>query len=297
LLVWVQSILGNTGPDASKCISVVDNTIEIDREYLHSIGLYPESWGIPLRRETLKEQNQEPVDNGLSPSLTKDSHKLEFDEKISFSTRRKERPSRFSEVEKTTAETPAICLSNENNSSDHEQYITKYVEDAVNNTIEALWNACLSPDDDNGEPLKQHAWHLRVPGGSLDSPDNEKEARDQVNRDLHYLFSCILKVYLPEVAKIARQNAAISIGIKPVPKPLKLRQLPEETRVLRDTKHFLKDYQLYKKPINIKKQASRRLLRLWCSLQVPEEINMPSISNTRYEWTCSQVEVMAAICL
>lgn len=280
-------MLGNTGPDASRCISIVDNTIEIDRDYLHSIGLYPESWGIPLRQETLQEQNRDSVAEELSTSM-KDFNHVEFDEKKSMCTRRKGRVTRLAaEQANETAQAHAQCVTNENNSSDHEEYIAKYVEEAVHNTVEALWSASLAPDDDNDEIPKHRAWHLRTPGGSLDDHDNEKEARDQVNRDLHHLFSCILKVYLPEIAKIARQNAAISLGIKPVLKPLKLRQLPEEARVLRDTKHFLKDYQLYKPPINAKRQGSRRLFRLWCSLQVPEEINMPSISNTRYESQCN----------
>jgi len=160
------------------------------------------------------------------------------------------------------------------------QYINEHVGEAVDATLKSLWKASLSSPYGEDAAIELRDWQMLEPGDQIENINDLKIIKNQITRDLHHLFACILKIYIPEVAKIAAQNAAASLGIRTPPCTLKLRQIGKEVQVLRDTKHFIKDYVASNSNQFLVK--TKRDLCLWVTLNMPEELNVPSISNTRY---------------
>lgn len=131
-------------------------------------------------------------------------------------------------------------------------------------------------------PPPPPAWLSLVPGAPIDKPPSMQNARDQVSRDLHHLFTAVLKVYAPLVAKQAAEHAAQMAGERATTRVLKLKQLPEEVQVMRDTKHFLKPCS--GETLNPKEAPvpPKGYLRIWCKLAMPVDLASPPVAPTRF---------------
>lgn len=274
---WIQGLLGIQEGDASNCITLVDNTIEIDRECLHRMGMFPEAWNPPLYKETLKEDNSH--FKSQNPSFAYGEAAEELSPRHTRNTR-----SRSAALSSAVAKVEP-CQDSERH-HDHAEDIKTYVKASVDATLESLWTSALSPSDDDETTRISRPWHLLNPGADVDDPGDVDLVRNQITRDLHYLFMCTLKIYLPEVAKIAAKNTAAAFQMKTTHKVLKARHLTKEVRVLRDTKLFMKCYHSYPEPYKNKEQKKSESIRVWTRIEMPRELNSKSVSATRSGRKC-----------
>ena len=131
-------------------------------------------------------------------------------------------------------------------------------------------------------PPPPPVWLSLIPGASIHQPPSMQNARDQVSRDLHHLFTAVLKVYAPQIAKQAAEHAAHMAGERAATRVLKLKQLPEEVQVMRDTKHFLKPCS--GETLNPKEGPvpPKGYLRIWCKLAMPADLASPPVAPTRF---------------
>jgi hypothetical protein len=138
-------------------------------------------------------------------------------------------------------------------------------------------------------PQPSRPWTSRAPGGDLpqNSP-SDADVKIQVTRDLQYLFMTVIRTYAPAIAKVAAENAAISMGQRAATRVLKLRQLPEEVVILRDTKHFVKVYSgggdlTTSKEDEDENKNNSSLVTLSCRLSLPPRLTDPPVPNlTRF---------------
>ena len=140
----------------------------------------------------------------------------------------------------------------------------------------------LPPEVTPPAPPQLPPWMHLQPGADIPVPLAPPAAKAQVSRDLHHLFTAVLRVYAPQVAKLAIERAAAMAGERAATRVLKLKQLPEEVQVLRDTKHF-------EKVCSGETPTSKELpgppkgtLRLYCKLAMPPELATPAIAPTRF---------------
>ncbi|KAI8102805.1 hypothetical protein M9434_005598 [Picochlorum sp. BPE23] len=280
LLRWIQGLLEIQEGDASKCITLVDNTIEIDRECLHHMGMFPEGWNPPLSKETLKEDNAHfKLQN---PSFAYGEAAEELSPRHTRNTR--SRSAALSNAV-TTGEPCQDGVSHRYHAED----IQTYVRASIDATLESLWTSALSPSDEDETTRISRPWHLLDPGADVADPGDVNLVRNQITRDLHYLFMCTLKIYLPEVAKIAAKNAAAAFQMKTTHKVLKARHLAKEVQVLRDTKLFMKGYHSYPEPSKNKQQNNSESIRVWTRIEMPRELNTKSVSATRSGRKCLSI--------
>lgn len=131
-------------------------------------------------------------------------------------------------------------------------------------------------------PPPPPAWLSLVPGAAMSQLPSVQNARDQVSRDLHHVFTAVLKVYAPQIAKQAAEHAAQMAGERAATRVLKLKQLPEEVQVMRDTKHFLKACS--GETLNHKEGSvpPKGHLRIWCKLAMPVDLASPPVAPTRF---------------
>lgn len=270
LLLWIQDLLEIRGPRASNAIKLIGNTVEIDREYLHSIGMFPESWDIPLKKASLIKNNSRVNSNALPYNLRREPHKNTPETKNKASANARTRTG-IGAVQKSTLETEDEIPG---------RNIDFYVHKSIDSTLESLWRSSICPDDEKDAVNMHRSWHDFEPGNTVDDPNDLVAVRNQISRDLHFLFMCTLKLYLPEVAKVAGQNAALSLGEKFTPKLVKARQISEEARVLRDTKHFVKTYHSSQNTEVWKAQMGK--VAVWTKLHLPPELNSQQMSTTRF---------------
>lgn len=121
--------------------------------------------------------------------------------------------------------------------------IDEYVKMSVDGVVKSLWSSAVCPSSqDDDAPMVPRPWHELEPGSAVDDPSDPVKLRNQITADLHMLFMCTLKMYIPELAKIAGHNAAVELGQKHVAKIVKGKLISREVGVLRDTKHFAKTY-------------------------------------------------------
>lgn len=278
LMKWIQGLLEIQQGDASKCITLVDNTIEIDREGLHRMGMFPESWNPPLSKETLREDNSH--FNLKNPSFTYGEAAEDVSPTLTRNTR-----SRSAAALSSAMASREPCQDGDGH-RDHTEDIEKCVRDSIDATLESLWTAALSPSDDDEATKISRPWHILNPGADVADPKDVDSVRNQITRDLHYLFMCTLKIYLPEVAKIAAKNAAAAFHVKTTHKVLKARHLTKEVRVLRDTKLFMKRYHSYSPPSKNRVQTNPMSIRVWTSIEMPRELNANTTSATRFGRKC-----------
>ena len=264
LLVWIQELLDIGGPKASDAVILSGNTIEIDKGFLHSIGMFPESWDIPLRKETLLKSNTKVKMNTSCYTLRSDSGHAPVRDMPGTRTRLATRAAQKAEPE-VKQEQPA-------------RSIESYIEESIQSTLESIWNSAVCPSDDQDEMNVPRTWYSLEPGGTVEDSANTLAVRNQISRDLHFLFMCTLKLYLPDIAKVAGQNAALFLGEKYAPKLVKARQISEESKVLRDTKHFLKTYDSDEIPKDLKKGQ----IAIWTKIEMPAELNSQHMSTTRF---------------
>ena len=164
--------------------------------------------------------------------------------------------------------------------------IDEYVKMSVDATVDALWKAAVCPSEDDDAPMVPRPWHELEPGSAVDDPNDPVGLRNQITADLHLLFMCTLKLYIPEVAKIAGQTAAVQFGQKHVAKIVKGKQISKEVAVLRDTKHFVKTYRSseLKQMIEEMRDPGMRslikpgVIRVRTTLVMPEELTSPDTS-------------------
>lgn len=141
-------------------------------------------------------------------------------------------------------------------------------------------------------PPQLPPWMHLEPGADIPLPPTSQAAKAQVSRDLHHLFTAVLKVYAPQVAKLAAERAAAVAGERAATRVLKLKQLPDEVQVLRDTKHFQKvcsGETLAAAGIGggggqqvESELPPAGMLRLWCKLAMPPELATPAVAPTRF---------------
>eukprot|EP00889_Picochlorum_renovo_P002731 jgi/Picre1/29761/NNA_005143.t1 len=268
LLKWIQGLLEIQEGDASKCITLVDNTIEIDRECLHHMGMFPEGWNPPLSKETLKEDNAHfKLQN---PSFAYGEAAEELSPRHTRNTR--SRSAALSNAV-TTVEPCQDGVSHRYHAED----IQTYVRASVDATLESLWTSALSPSDEDETTRISRPWHLLDPGADVADPGDVNLVRNQITRDLHYLFMCTLKIYLPEVAKIAAKNAAAAFQMKTTHKVLKARHLTKEVQVLRDTKTLHERLSFISEPSKNKQQNNSESIRVWTRIEMPRELNSKSV--------------------
>lgn len=265
LLLWVQDRLEIRDRNASDAITLTGNTIEIDRGFLHSIGMFPESWEIPLSKENLMRTNKKFKTNASLYRLQKNERQGNHANQ-SNRTRAATRSAQQATIE-VKKELPV-------------KSIESYVEESIDSTLESIWNSSVCQNDEQDGVIVPRAWHELEPGATVENLDNLESIRNQISRDLHFLFICTLKLYLPEVAKVAGQNAALLLGEKYTPKLVKARQISEEARVLRDTKHFLKTYHSVETQKEIR--PSQDEIAVWTKLEMPVELNSPQMLATRF---------------
>ena len=293
LLQWARDLIGLEDCDPADCIKVVDNTIEIDRDSLHRMGLYPEGWRVPLQQETLildNEAYRSKAADGLSfgdkHTIDKPANGTKSSLEVYDATEASGFHKTRSAVRRLTTREPVSVEAGDNlrnqyeNGTEASTIISKEVKKVVDATMDAIWQAMWPDREKNGQNMPQHQWHLLAPGADICDPQDTRLAKWQVTRDLHHIFNCVLKVYLPEIAKIAAQNVAVLLGVRSPSKTLKLKQMSQEVRILRDTKHFIKQYwRTWESDAAF--LARTRQLSFSCQLQVPPELNEPSTSNTR----------------
>lgn len=263
LLVWAQDLLEIRGPQASDAIILSGNTIEIDKGFLYGIGMFPESWEIPLNKETLCRSNLKSQGDTTS-KLRNDSGNNPEVEKPAIRTRLVTRASQRAASE-VKHEEPA-------------KSVETYIQESIDSTLESIWNSSVCPNDDQDGTNVPRSWHTLQPGATVEDSVDLVAVRNQISRDLNFLFMCTLKLYLPEIAKAAGQNAAAFLGEKYTPKLIKVRQISEESKVLRDTKHFVKTYH----SIGVDIDVEKRKIAIWTRLEMPAELKSQHMSTTRF---------------
>jgi len=119
------------------------------------------------------------------------------------------------------------------------------------------------------------------PGGDVEDPKDAQAVRNQITADLHLLFMCTLKMYVPDVAKVAGQNGAAELGHRHIAKIVKGKHISREVSVLRDTKHFLKTYRSTDAKQMIAEMGdagTKSSIRVLASLVMPDELTSPDTS-------------------
>lgn len=161
--------------------------------------------------------------------------------------------------------------------------VNEYIKQSVDNTVDALWRSAVCPSDDEDGPVVPRAWHGMEPGADVEDPNDTQEVRNQITADLHLLFMCTLKMYVPDVAKSAGQIGAIELGQRHIAKIVKGKHISREVGVLRDTKHFVKTYRSTDvKQMHVEMRESGEpqpgTIRVRASLVMPEELTSPDTS-------------------
>lgn len=114
------------------------NTIEIDKGFLYGIGMFPESWEIPLNKETLCRSNLKSQGDTTS-KLRNDSGNNPEVEKPAIRTRLVTRASQRAASE-VKHEEPA-------------KSVETYIQESIDSTLESIWNSSVCPNDDRSR------WH------------------------------------------------------------------------------------------------------------------------------------------
>ena len=159
--------------------------------------------------------------------------------------------------------------------------VDEYVKQSVDSTVDFLWKSAVCPSDDEDEPVVPRAWHGMEPGGDVEDPKDAQAVRNQITADLHLLFMCTLKMYLPDVAKVAGQNGAAELGHRHIAKIVKGKHISREVSVLRDTKHFVKTYRSTDAKQMIAEMGdagTKSSIRVLASLVMPDELTSPDTS-------------------
>ncbi|CAL8471780.1 g11322 [Coccomyxa elongata] len=157
-----------------------------------------------------------------------------------------------------------------------------------------------APPAAEGPPPRWFPWQRLTPGARF-TPQAGLTARDQVMCDLAHLFNVVMRTYRPAAAASAAagntekaQGEAVSACDPSTPcdcspehsrdglPQLRLATLPADVQVLRDVKHFVKDYQ------GDTSESPQGEVRLLVRVQVPERITPgPSINSARASATMS----------
>lgn len=323
MLRWAQKTLGFRGVDAGAAIKVTGShrdTVEVDKGFLHRIKMFPETWILPLKKATILQYNgverdgvvvtgdgqNNPGQVPLSTARTGGSSRSKREKPVPGDVKGKVEET-ASDIDMDIAEQigdtgqngPPLGQSAAPNKARvsrvvHAQEaprvattIDEYVKMSVDGMVQSLWSSAVCPSRlDNQAPMVSRPWHELEPGSSVDDPTDPVKLRNQITADLHMLFMCTLKMYIPELAKIAGHNAAVELGEKHVAKIVKGKQISKEVGVLRDTKHFAKRYRASEMKHIVEDVRAGAMpspsepgaIRVCTTLVMPEELTSPDTS-------------------
>ena len=294
ILLWAYECIHgqfqNSQPRSLGIIVKRGEILEIDRQKIRSLCLFPESWPIPLQSTTVRRANQVAASKegyrSFNPNADQNQKALHLNATTSkcipYQSWKKSGKGIIGMV---PFQTEMTMKQKQFRRSRNQQ-----------NAIDLFLAPLLSPypqrdqfpkKRDETSPALVEPWMQLDPGSGIESEYlNPSTARNQITRDLHYLYSAILKVYVPDAAAKIGRNAALEFGEKPTFRQLKLRQLPAEVQVLKDTKHFLKiysgdgEYKMNKEEEQDFNATRNHSMQVWCKISLPEQLAQPS-SSTR----------------
>jgi hypothetical protein len=305
LLRWSQKMLGFRGVDAGAAIKVTGShkdIVEIDMGFLHRIKMFPETWILPLRKATILQYNGVERD-GLV--ITRNGQNIPGQVSSSSagtgvsSRSKREKPApkgakvsapgptklgvskskpkfKVEEVPQAQQDAPKVPAT-----------VDEYIKMSVDSMVQSLWSSAVCPStQDDDAPVVARPWHELEPGSTVDDPTDPVKLRNQITADMHMLFMCTLKMYIPELAKIAGHNAAVELGQRHVAKIVKGKQISREVGVLRDTKHFIKRYRASDIKHILEDMRAGAMpppgkpgtIRVCTTLVMPEELTSPDTS-------------------